>query len=203
MDLTYEEIRKAREISRAIQEYLVSTGQKGARPNDVYQFLARRDLIEKDRHEGIHFNKFLNKLKKTGMLKLIPQCTCTVSNSGRNEWHFYRASEQRAELHDIRKPVEESQKHYSPELSQEEISHLTAKETPLVEKLPQRKNMNFTIQELEIRKNYPRAYELWTDTEIDIMKRVYTLCKNIDATANLLKRQPHVVKEKLESLRIQ
>lgn len=201
MNLTHEEIQKARRISRAIQEYLRSTGQKDARTPDVYNFLVRKSLIEADRHNGFYFRRFLNKLKYAGMLQLIPQCTHSISVSGQNEWHFYLASDKRAELDDIRKTGDESQKHYAPKLSQDEIAQLMAEETPLVDSLPKRENVNFTWQELEIRKSYPRAYEIWTTTEIGIMKRVFQLSNNIDAVATLLKRQPHIVKERLKSLK--
>lgn len=199
MSLTHEEIQKARRISRAIQEYLLSTGQKDARTPDIYISLVRRGLIEADRHNGLYLRRFLNKLKYERMLKLIPQCVHSLSPSGQNEWHFYLASEDRAELSDIRATGDNSQKHYAPRLSQDEIDQLIAKEAPLVDSLPKRTNPNFTSQELEIRKNYPRAYEPWTTTEIDIMKRVFKQSNNIEAVAALLRRQPHIVKEKLKS----
>ncbi|GEP95821.1 hypothetical protein [Chitinophaga cymbidii] len=199
MNLTHEEIQKARRISRAIQEYLLSTGQKDARTPDIYSFLVRRGLIKADRHNGLFLRRFLNKLKHAGMLKLIPQCAHSLSASGQNEWHFYLASEDRAELSDIRTTGEDSQKHYAPKLSQDEIDQLIAKEAPLIDSLPKRTNAKFTSQELEIRKNYPRAYDPWTATEIDLMKRVFKQSNNIDAVATLLKRQPHIVKERLKS----
>ncbi|WP_431213582.1 hypothetical protein ACQ86N_01280 [Puia sp. P3] len=74
MMITQEDFQQARRISAAIQEFLFQTGLKNARSTDVYKTLARRGLIEKDRHRGLHFRKFLSRLKEANVLmKLIPQ----------------------------------------------------------------------------------------------------------------------------------
>jgi hypothetical protein len=49
MNITHEDIQLALRISKGIQEYLRQTGQKGARSTDVYPFLARQGIVEKDR----------------------------------------------------------------------------------------------------------------------------------------------------------
>jgi hypothetical protein len=52
--------------------------------------LARKGLIEKDRHQGYHFRKFLLKLKDANVLtQVIPQCTFSINGRGENEWHFH------------------------------------------------------------------------------------------------------------------
>ena len=202
MNLTHEDIQLAIRISKGIQEYLRQTGQKGARSTDVYPFLARQGTVEKDRHDGLHFRNFLKKLKEAGMLKLIPQCTHQLSENGKNEWYFYRASDERANLSDIRSSGEKAEMIYIPQMTKEAIRELLEMERPNVEKLRKRESSGFTPQEIEIRRNYPRAYEYWSDDEHLIMKRVYSACKSVNKVAELLLRQPHIVREKLENLHL-
>lgn len=202
MNLTHEEMQQARRISRAIQEYLKQTGQKEARTTDIYQFLARKDVIEKDRHEGLHFRKFLHKVKDAGLLKLIPQCSNRLSQNGKNEWYFYLASEQRAELNDIKQNGRKADVIHLPKMKEEEIDLLLEEERPNIERLPKGHKPDLTLQEKQIRENYPRAYEYWSEWEVMIMERFFSSTGNVTKTAALLQRQPHVVREKLEELKI-
>lgn len=199
--ITQDDFQKARRISRAIQEFLDTTGQRGARTTDVYQYLARKGLIEKDRQEGLHFRNFLKKLKAMGMLKLIPQCACTSSKTDGNEWHFYSASESRASLQDINVNSTDTSATIHPTIiPDEQIDELIRLANPAVEKLPKRNADHLTLQELQIRKHYPRAYEFWSEEEITLMKNAFSLFQKIDKVAALLKRQPHMVERKLEEL---
>jgi hypothetical protein len=202
MELTHEDRQRALRIGRAIQEFLLSTGQKDARSTDVYEFLAHKGLIEQDRHHGLHFRNFLTKLKNAGLLKLIPQCTHSTSGKGANEWHFYLASDHRAALADIKQTGKKASAVYEPKMTKEEIAQWLNAERPNVEKLTKRDIVQFTPQEIEIRKKYPRAYEYWTEDEIIILQRTYVATRSIDKTAELLYRQPHRIKEKLEELGI-
>jgi hypothetical protein len=203
MNLTHEEMQLARKISRRIQKYLMQTGQKGARTPDVYDCLAREGLVEKDRHQGIHFRNFLMKLKNAGMLKLIPQCTHQLSETGKNEWHFYLASDNRASLKNLDKPDgKKAEIFHKPQMTEDAIEELLAIERPFVELLNKRESSGFKPQEYEIRKNYRRAYEFWSEAEYSIMKRVFIACRNVNKVSELLYRQPHVVRQKLEEFHL-
>lgn len=86
---------------------------------------------------------------------------------------------------------------HKPAMSQEDILRLVQEESVNVEMLPVRADKIYTPQELSIRKNYPRAFEYWTDKEYAILDRVYIQCKNLDVVAALLMRQPHIVRDKI------
>ena len=119
---------------------------------DVYPFLARQGVVEKDRHDGLHFRKFLAKLKEAGLLKLIPQCTHQLSENSKNEWYFYRASDERANHSDIRSSGESAEMIYMPRMTKEAIGELLEMERPNVERLRKRDLSGLTPQEIEIRK---------------------------------------------------
>jgi hypothetical protein len=196
MNLTHEDYQKAKRIREAIQEFLFQTGMKDARSTDVYDFLARKGLVEKDRHQGLHFRKFLLKLKDANILsQLIPQCTYTTNEWGKGEWRFHLSTKKASSARNSGQAVAAVRK---PAMSKEEILQLLQEESANVETLPLRTDKIYTPQELSIKKNYPRAYEYWTEREYKILVSVYTQCKNLDVVAGLLKRQPHIVKEKLE-----
>jgi hypothetical protein len=48
--ITHEDFQRAKRISRAIQEYLELTHENGLRSTGIYPYLAKKGLIEKDRH---------------------------------------------------------------------------------------------------------------------------------------------------------
>jgi hypothetical protein len=196
MNFTQEDFQRALRISEAIQQYLSQTGMVNARSTDLYDMLARNDLVEKDRHNGIHFRKFLRKLKEANLLHLIAGCTY-VENSRGVEWYFNLSARK---LNNTSTTSQKATIVHKPAMGKEEIEALILKEMPHVAALPVRSNPDYTNQQLDIKKNYPRAYEIWTNEEYEILKRVYQQCKNIDAVAKLLQRQPHIVSEKLKLL---
>lgn len=197
MGFTHEDFQKAKRISEAIQEFLRQTGMQNARSTDVYEFLARKGLVEKDRHQGLHFRQFLTKLKNANVLsQVIPQCSFTTNERGENEWRFHLSTKKIGIATDADKTATVIHK---PAMSSDEISRLLEEEGPNVAMLRVRTDKVYTPQESSIKKNYPRAFEYWSEQEYDIMERVYMQCKNVEAVARLLKRQPHIVKEKLEA----
>jgi hypothetical protein len=203
MSITHEDLQRAKRISRAIQEYLEMVHMDGLRSTDVYPYLAKKGLIEQDRHNGLHLRKFLNKLRENDLLKLIPQCQWKPSDySEMNEWYFYRI---------VKETSEDSNKIHSepppesiiiPSLTEKEIDEHISKYRPLVENLPKRTDKRYTPPEQDTRSNYARAFEYWTNVEINIMKEFYLLTKRVDKTAKLLDRQPSMVELRLRELKI-
>lgn len=171
-----------------------------SRSTDIYHHLAKLGLIEKDRHEGLHFREFLLKLKNNNLLHLIPQCKWQPSPSGGNEWHFFRTSNQKMQAIGQVQPSRKAVISHRPVTPEKEIDRLIALAEHAIQKLPKIDPSKFTYQQLEIRKNYPRAYEVWLPREIYIMQRAYTKFGRIDKVADLLQRQPSVVQRKLYEL---
>ncbi len=200
MDLSHDDFQKARRISRHIQEYLEMLNQDGLRSTDVYSYLAKKGIVEKDKHQGIHFRKFLHKLKKMGLLNLIPQCTYRNTTTDFVEWYFYRVSDNKESIiHENNSS--ENRKLHIPVLLESEIDALIEKAKPHIENLPKRNESEFSYTELETRKLYPRAYEKWTKREMEIMTKAYKKFQKMDKVAQLLKRQPSVVSKKLNEVK--
>ena len=196
MDISHEDFQRARRISRAIQGYLDTINQDGLRSTDVYPYLARQGLVEKDRHQGLHFRKFLRKLKDCNALQLIPQCSYQPTSHHAVEWYFRRVPADKQQLR--QSDPEEAPAVRVSNISEEEADRLIKLARPHVEALPQRTDINsYTPQQIATRKNYPRAYELWTPREVEIMVRAFRKFGRVDKVATLLNRQPSVVKQKL------
>ncbi|WP_299833999.1 hypothetical protein [uncultured Tenacibaculum sp.] len=195
MKITHEEFQKARRISRAVQEYLKELNDDGLRSVDLYPILARKKLVEKDKYNGLYFRNFLRKLRDNNLLSLIPQCKYDDVNDKHIKWYFYRVKENKKteKEHDI-----ESKILVIPKITEEEINKLIEKAKPHIEKLPKINIQKLSYPQLETRKMYKRAYEIWTEREIEIMKRAYKKFERIDKVAELLKRQPNVVEKKLK-----
>lgn len=52
----------------------------------------------------------------------------------------------------------------------------------------------------EIRAEYPKAYERWTEEEDANLKQAYETCKEIEALANTFQRQPGAIRSRLTKL---
>ncbi len=190
----HEEYQKALRISKAIQAHLEEINDDGLRSTDIYPVLARRGLIEKDRHQGLHFRRFLRKLKNNGLLKLIPQCQYRTTSNETLEWYFYRVNKGLVNLpEDIN-----SNKVITPKMPEVEIDRKIVELHEDVKMLPKRNTKLFTPQMLETRKDYPRAYEFWTFEEIRLMKQAFDEFDSIDKVAELLQRQPSAVRQRME-----
>lgn len=197
MDLTHEIFQKARRISRAIQEHLELVGKDGLRSNHLYPVLAKKKLIEQDRHNGLHFRKFLRKLHNNDLLHLIPQCKIEHTTNEFINWCFYRVSNEPISFN-----KESNQKLIEPKLDELSIDKLINLAKPHVDNLPKRKTDKLNYTQKEIRKLYPRAFEYWSDREIEIARRAYRKFGRIDKIAQLLERQPSAVTTKLKCLSI-
>ncbi len=197
MNISHEDFQKARRISRAIQEYLEQINQDGLRSTDIYPILAKQGLIEKDRHNGLHFRKFLKHLKDNNLLKLIPQCQYRTTKTEFVEWYFYRSRMSTSNNETLQTGERNL---IAPDISEGEINDLIEKAKPHVANLPKIDKANLTPQMMEIRLNYPRAFERWTEREIEIMTKAYKKFNRIDKVAELLERQPSSVRKKLTDL---
>jgi hypothetical protein len=93
MALTNKEKLKAIKISRAIEQHLHEIGKTMVRSTDVYEYLARKGLVERDNNNGIHLRRFLKKLKREGALDLIPQCDGIDQDEIFTNWYFHSAGE--------------------------------------------------------------------------------------------------------------
>jgi hypothetical protein len=197
MEITHEEFQRARRISRAIQKHMEQGGKEGARTTDVYRILVRNKVVEEDRHEGYHFREFLNKLEKRGYLHdCIPQCRVTKSENGKNEWRFYKVANQNT-TSSAKPLLETSTKLHAPLVDDKKVDEWITQNRSVVEGFRKRSTSSFTPQKHIIRKSYPRAYEYWSQEEIELMRKGYLFCEKPQKIAELLQRQPHVVVEKL------
>jgi hypothetical protein len=197
MNITHEEFQRAIRISKAIQAHLEDINKDGLRSTDLYPILARKKLIEKDKSNGIHFRRFLRKLKDNDLLKLIPQCKFQYDkNPNFLQWHFYRVKEMSGNFSKLE--TTPSKKIITPIISEDEINDLINQAKPHVEKLPKKDESDFTLPQLETKELYKRAYETWTTREIEIMERAYAKFGRIDKVAELLERQPSVIKNRLK-----
>lgn len=203
MSITHEDLQRARRISRAIQEYLEFSKKEGVRSTDVYPYLAKKGLIEEDRHNGLHLRKFLRKLKENNLLGLIPQCTCNPGLENQfNEWYFYKDNSLLKKEPDEHPAENRNETIIVPAKSEAEIDEIISKSESEIDLLPKLDQSIFTIQQKETRQNYPRAYERWTEKETEILKLFFNMFKRIDKVAKLLKRQPSAVERKLTELKI-
>jgi hypothetical protein len=198
MSFTQEDFQKAIRISRAIQEYLEDTGENGARSTDVYGFLARKGLVQRDKDQGLFFRRFLNKLKDANLLSLIPQCKCIPGVSGEfNEWYFYKVVKEKYVPENLISIGRIADKINFPELTESEIDSIIEQEEDAVAKLP-KSNREFTPNEKDTRVNFPRAYETWSNEEVNLVRRTFNQFKKVDKVAKLMKRQPSAIENKLK-----
>lgn len=94
-NITQEDYQRATRISRAIQDYFRMVLNSKARSQEIYEHLTKQNLIEKDENNGLHFRRFLIKLKDNNLLHLIPQCKWQPIRNGGSEWYFYKITDKK------------------------------------------------------------------------------------------------------------
>ena len=61
---------------------------------------------------------------------------------------------------------------------------------------------SFNFNERNIRKLYPRAYEIWSARELEVLKVVWKIFLKVEKVSKLLKRQPSAVEYRLKKMGI-
>ena len=203
MALRQDQFQLARRISRAIQEHLEAISQDGLRSTDVYPVLARKGIVEKDRHNGLKFRQFLKTLYDNNALtQLIPQCKPVPPTRFQKhmEWYFYKQPTNKLNID--REPEEDRAVFIvnTPVMTDNEIDSDIETKKQMIDRLPKRPFSSFNATELDTRKNYPRSYELWTADEINIMVLAWRSYRKVEKVALLLRRQRSVVEKKLKEI---
>ncbi|EMS33172.1 hypothetical protein C943_00449 [Mariniradius saccharolyticus AK6] len=191
MTISTSDTALALRISQALQEYFDRERIVGPlRSNEVYEILVRKGLIERDRHQGIKFRDFLHRLRKENQLYLIPQCRFEETRGDSVNWFFESTP---GKVPTGRKLVPLAKAVQKKTLDLEAIRQE-------VEKLPKRDTSGFGVVELETRKNYPRAYEYWTQKEEELLQKVYSEIQDPMELSRLFKRQPSAIENRLGKL---
>lgn len=188
--LTNNDITRAIKISQAIQDYFDEQNIQGElRSTDVYDVLVKKNLVEKDRHQGIKFRAFLKKLKKNNELHFIPQCRAEENGGYSTNWFFRSAPGKTIKTRNL-KPIAEAGKVILLDL--EKVKNE-------INELPKRDTGNFTHVELGTREKYPRAYEFWTAKEEEILLEVVKEITDSFKLSVLFQRQPSSIRNRLKN----
>lgn len=84
--LTQYRMDQASTVSALLQEYLLATGDRDAKPADAMPFLISKGAFRKDGKPGQYLRELLRELDKADSLDLIPQVT--VVRAGKNRKWF-------------------------------------------------------------------------------------------------------------------
>lgn len=186
--ITENDVRQAIKISQVLQEYFEKAiTHSELRTTDVYDILARKGAVERDRHNGAKFREFLHHLKKNNQLYLIPQCRAEDTNGMSTNWFFHSAPGKTTKAQNL-KPLAEMGKTFT-------VDRNEVKKT--IALYPKRDTSKFTPKEIETRVNYPRAYEFWTQEEEKLLLEVVKEIKDPFKLSELFQRQPSAIKNRL------
>jgi len=190
MKLTKDDITRALKISRAIQDYFDHDPfQRVLRSTDAYDLLVKKNLVEVDRHSGYKFRAFLHKLKDNDVLrKLIPQCRAEETSGNFTNWYF-ESAKSKTVPHGNFKPMSKIDRPQT--LNKDDIKQE-------IQKLPKRDPIGLTLIELETRKKYPRAYEIWSDKEEELLIKVVKEISDPFKLSDLFGRQPSAIQNRLK-----
>jgi hypothetical protein len=193
-ELTLDEKTRAIKISQALQLFFrQNPGTPVLRSTEAYEILVTKNLVERDRYNGLFFRKLLHKLKANGALGYIPQCQPQPGNSGTTEWHF-RSTPRKTILASKLRPIGTAPK---PPADPNEVDTIRIE----VARLPKRDTRGFNPIQLKKRKMYPRAYEFWSKKEEMLLVQAAKLMSDPFQLADLFGRQPSVLEERLKLLR--
>lgn len=174
-------------ISQALQDYFnQNPGCAELRSTDAYEILAKKNVFEKDRHEGIKFRAFLKHLKNNNALNLIPQCRWEQSGAFTN-WFFSTAMSQTVKGRNL-VPLAQLTKEnrINPGDYAEKVNGYSKRNTGELTKL-----------QLTTRQDYSRAYEIWTVEELKDLKDLFEEMTDVHQLSKIFKRQPSAIKARL------
>ena len=186
--ITDNDVRQAIKISQVLQDYFEKAITHGElRTTDVYDILARKGAVEKDRHNGTKFRTFLHHLKKHNQLYLIPQCRAEDTSGTNTNWFFHSAPGKTTKVQNL-KPLAEMGK--STTVNENEVKKS-------IGLFPKRDTSKFTPKETETRENYPRSFEFWTNEEEQLLLEIVNEIKDPFKLSELFQRQPSAIQARL------
>lgn len=187
--ITNDDIIQAIKISQTLQEYFdKNNAGKTLRSTDVYELLVKKNVVERDRHNGIKFREFLAHLKRNNGLHHIPQCRYESTSGNKTNWFFHTAPEKTIRVKNL-KPIELAGK-----VLTFDINDLKSK----INALPKCDTSKFTHIQFETREKYKRAYEFWTSTEEQLLIEVVKEITDVFKLSELFERQPSAIKNRLK-----
>ena len=188
--ITNDDIMQAIKISQTLQEYFdknyVADGK--LRSTDAYEILVKKNVVEKDRHNGIKFREFLKKLKKNNQLYLIPQCDPEKTSGSSTNWFFYSARGKTIKAKNL-VPINQVGKVISIDMNRIKNE---------INELPKRDTAKFTHIQIETREKYARAYEIWTPNEEKLLLEVVKEITDCFKLSELFQRQPSAIQNRLK-----
>lgn len=188
--LTKDDIAQAIKISQTLQAYFEQ--HKNIillRSTDAYEVLDRRGVVEKDRHQGIHFRRFLHHLKENNGLQYLPQCYTEKGPGNSTNWFFRPAADKTIRRKLI--PIDRAQQ--SAQINLDDVKAVIAS-------FPKREEDSLSYVEKTIRHDYPRAYDKWTEAEEKLLMEMNQKVKDQSELSRIFLRQPSTIASRLKKL---
>jgi hypothetical protein len=186
--ITNDDIMHAIKISQTLQEYFDKNKPgETLRSTDAYEILVNKNVVERDRHNGIKFREFLAHLKRNNELYHIPQCRPESTSGNTTNWFFQTAPEKTIRVKNL-KPIE---------LAGKVITIDMDKVRSKINAFPKCDTSKFTHIQFETREKYKRAYEYWTLEEEQLLVEVAREITDAFKLSELFKRQPSALKNRL------
>lgn len=187
--ITKDDIMQAIKISQTLQEYFdKNNAGKTLRSTDAYELLVKKNVVERDRHNGIKFREFLVHLKRNNELYHIPQCRHESTSGNTTNWFFQTAPEKTIRIKNL-KPIELADKVTTIDMA--EVKNK-------INTFPKCDTSKFTHIQFETREKYKRAYEFWTSTEEQLLIEVVKEITDVFKLSELFERQPSAIKNRLK-----
>jgi hypothetical protein len=187
--LTDNDKLRAIKISQALQDFFDKNPiTKVLRSTHAYDELLKKNLVEKDRHDGVKFRNFLRKLLDHSALDLIPQLRIDQQNDKWINWYFESAASKTIKARNLRPILKTTaEKHIDKQAIVERLSNLR-----------KRDESDFGFAEVQTRKNYPRAYEYWTKEEDELLLMAVEEITDSFELSKLFGRQPSAIQTRLK-----
>lgn len=190
-DISQTEKQLCIDISNALQNFFdQNPGTHTLRSHDAYDILAKKGLVERDRHHGIKFREFLNKVKVANAMVFIPQCRPEPGNGNQTNWIFQSAPGKTIRIKNLKMDPA------VPPVDETKLSEIKYE----VDSLRKRNTEDFDFIQLDTRKNYPRAYEYWSSKEEELLLMASELTDDSFKLSKIFGRQPSVLEKKIKEL---
>jgi hypothetical protein len=89
MNLTNDDIQKARRIQRAVTEYFNNSSETRVQAKELMNLFIKKGIFPNNHKDGLPIRDFLKTLDENKQLKLIPQALFEQKEQNKN-WYFIK-----------------------------------------------------------------------------------------------------------------
>lgn len=196
-----EDIQKAFQLKRCLNDFFGSAIGVNLRSTDVNPYLVRAGLFPKDNKNRLFLRQFLHKLKNENFLKLVPHISY-VENGKFTNWYFNPVEKSSKGLKQFEAEKKERSNYYNTIIDAfDKKTYNTFSKTEIENTRKYVEDNLLKTSKATLKETYKRNFALWNEKEINLILNMLDKTNDIIFISNLLQRSVNAVEIKYKELK--